>query len=265
MSEVINCYRLYCETEEQWKECWGVETPTKCPTDTAHTINAESVHISHAHTVSQVSIKPNYGDDATVIDGLAAAFSEGEWKRADLMLVEALAIQQVHVIYTGFKPGDYGRLSVTHPVNANGYSNPTTALDIDDTVVSVDPATAAVAAQACALEFWSEDDSELLEVRGIQSVNGNDITLVEGVSNAHSTSARLRVVMMCFSPRGAGGADHITSGFYAVGAQHMVFGSEAEATDPVSAGLQLAHRFKACATAGTREVAVSYRFRRPSA
>lgn len=215
--------------------------------------------------VNETHLLPTYGTDPTVIDGVACSFAAGVWARADYLMPETLSVQQVHVSFVGWKVGDYGRLTVIHPVNANGYSNPTADVDQGATVIPVpaDFAAYALGAPGVAVEFWSADDAVLVEIRGIASSNGVDaITLAEGTGHAHATGARLRLVVSCFAPVGSGGADHVLSGFRAVGSGQIMFGSESEATDPLPGGLLLGHRFHATEDAGVREVAVSYRFRR---
>ena len=214
----------------------------------------------------KVQVHPNYGDDATVIDGCSCEFTAGQWKHVEVLVVEALSIQSVHVSFVGFMTGDYGRLSMQHPVNANGYFSPTSSVDIGATVIPipVDAASVIGAGYGVAVEFWASDDSELKEIRGISSIDGNNLTISEPTAYAYSTSAILRLVVGCFAPIGGGGPNHITSGFHAVGDGQMVFGSENEATAPVPAGLLLSHRFKATSEVSTRKIAISYRFRRAS-
>lgn len=222
-----------------------------------------AVHDATPPAAAVIEVKPHYGDDSTVIDGISVQFTASQWARVEYDFVEDLSIQSVHVTYTNLQHGDYGRLSISHPVNENGYFSPTSVVSINDTTLSVDATAAATAAAAgIALEFWNNDDTELLEIRGIAGVNGTTITLAEAVTHNHSTSARIRLIVGCFSPIGGGGTDHIESGFRAVGNGNVRFGSENEATAPITAGLQLAHRFKASSAVATREIAVSYRFRR---
>jgi hypothetical protein len=39
----VNEYQIFCVTESTFKTTWGQEPPTSCPTDTAHTINENSI------------------------------------------------------------------------------------------------------------------------------------------------------------------------------------------------------------------------------
>jgi len=267
MSTVFR-YRLWCSTEEAHVYVWASEddpVPTTCPNDTDHTIDASKTAITEKVSENDVHVRPNYGDDDTVIGGVSVAFVADQWVRKDYGLVESLHIQNVHVTVKGWRAGDYGRLSVVHPVNQYGYSSPTSAVDAGATAIPVPADFAAVATQAVAVEFWSDDDSDLREIRGIASSNGTDtVTLAEAVAYAHTTSARMRLVMACFHQQGGGGSDHIDDGFTSVGDSHIPIGSQNEATNPVQAGLLLAHRFKGSSLVSDREVAVTYRFRRPS-
>jgi len=45
MSEKVNYYRFYCQTESLWKYSWGTSNPTVCPTNGAHTITSSSISV----------------------------------------------------------------------------------------------------------------------------------------------------------------------------------------------------------------------------
>jgi len=47
----INNYQLFCVSEQAIKNTYGIEEPTTCPTDTAHTIDTNSIRI--VHTISE--------------------------------------------------------------------------------------------------------------------------------------------------------------------------------------------------------------------
>ena len=42
MSKTVYYYKLYCETDSKWEYVWSETPPTQCPTNTAHTIDADS-------------------------------------------------------------------------------------------------------------------------------------------------------------------------------------------------------------------------------
>lgn len=50
-------YRIYCETEQLWKTTYGPEPPTTCPTNTAHTVNLDSVAITEKITHDKVIVE----------------------------------------------------------------------------------------------------------------------------------------------------------------------------------------------------------------
>ena len=69
---IVYQYRLWCETEQMHKYVWGIETPTQCPTDPAHTI-----------TESKTAIVQIVGDECpTAADGkrifIPDVFIEGD-------------------------------------------------------------------------------------------------------------------------------------------------------------------------------------------
>ena len=211
-----------------------------------------------------MKVQLHYGTDPTKIGSVAVSMAAGEWKKEDLRLGEALSIQQVIVSYVGLKAGDLGLLHVINPITPEGYSNPATQVEIDDTTVDFgDPTVAAYFGAGEKVEFWNADDSELVEVRTVASVEGTVVTLGEAATHQHLVTARLRSIVSCFCADVADDVDHVSSGFRAVGSACLPpFGSENEATDEIPAGLILGHRFKTCGTAGDREIAVSYRFRK---
>lgn len=55
MSLTIYEWRIYCTTENTWKYVWGPTAPTTCPTDTAHSVNLDS--ISDINVLSTQTVK----------------------------------------------------------------------------------------------------------------------------------------------------------------------------------------------------------------
>ncbi len=49
-------YKIYCETESKYVEGWGTTSPTACYTNTAHTVNPNSVQVLETVARSQVKI-----------------------------------------------------------------------------------------------------------------------------------------------------------------------------------------------------------------
>jgi hypothetical protein len=41
----VNQYKIWCTTDTKWEYVWGTTTPTTCPTNTAHTVDTNSVAI----------------------------------------------------------------------------------------------------------------------------------------------------------------------------------------------------------------------------
>jgi len=50
-------YRIYCNTEAQWKYVWGPTPPVACPTDTAHPVNPDSISIIDEVSTTELKIK----------------------------------------------------------------------------------------------------------------------------------------------------------------------------------------------------------------
>jgi hypothetical protein len=53
----LNYYRIYCETENQWKYNWSESEPTICPNISYHSVNSNSVSIEDTVSSSIVKIK----------------------------------------------------------------------------------------------------------------------------------------------------------------------------------------------------------------
>lgn len=50
-------YRIYCDTESAWKYIYGTDAPTTCPTNTAHTVDLDSVAIVQKISPDEVTVK----------------------------------------------------------------------------------------------------------------------------------------------------------------------------------------------------------------
>jgi hypothetical protein len=83
----INKYRFFCESENTYKTIWSDVDPTKCPDDTSHQINLDSITIINNITETDVRIKSKttnasyidnnvFVDGATRIDLLKTAFED---------------------------------------------------------------------------------------------------------------------------------------------------------------------------------------------
>lgn len=69
MSRSINNYRFYCRTESAFVYDWNTITPTKCPNDTTHTIDPNSISIIDSITSNSVNIiqsSPSINDNYRV-------------------------------------------------------------------------------------------------------------------------------------------------------------------------------------------------------
>lgn len=215
-----------------------------------------------------VAVVSNTGGMKSLLDGVYAQFSESSWARVDYIMPGSYHIQGLRVRWKNASTGDYGYLCVINPINGNGYVNPSVAVVATDT--TVDLGDAAVAANfdpangAVSMEFWSDDDSTLVECRGIASVSGTVVTLTDATTSAHTTSARIRCILDRFSP--IRGTDGISSGFHLLAGDGVEnIRSESNYTDLIPVGVILSARFKTTSGVGQREITINYRFREPEA
>lgn len=83
----VNKYRFYCESEAAYKTVWGEHPPTKCPDESTHTIDTESITIVNTVAENDVRVKSKttnasyidanvFVDGATKIDLLKTAFED---------------------------------------------------------------------------------------------------------------------------------------------------------------------------------------------
>lgn len=73
MTNNVSRYQIYCETEATWKYVWGQEPPTVCPTNTAHTVNPNSVAIVENISSTEVTVKqPTEG--YFIVEGIPLVF-----------------------------------------------------------------------------------------------------------------------------------------------------------------------------------------------
>ena len=215
---------------------------------------------SIAHTEIDLKI----GGPLTIVEGVAASFgaSGAECKRIPLVFPVVLNLQQVKINWKNAEIGDYGWLVLENPA---ADTSPQSALSVDDTQVTVGTGFGpyyAPANGAVYMEFWNDADDDIVEMREIDSVAGDVVTLKEGVGSAHSTSAKLRAIFQSFSlVRGTMKTD---GGFRMVDNGSQSFGYEHEATNPIPAGVSLSGRFRSTSTPVERKAAVNYKLRIPA-
>ncbi len=64
MSTVIK-YKIYCNTEQQFVDCYGVSHPTTCPNDTTHEVNPDSWQELESYAATAVTIQEEENLGAT--------------------------------------------------------------------------------------------------------------------------------------------------------------------------------------------------------
>lgn len=83
----VNKYRFYCESEAAYKTVWGESPPTKCPDESTHTIDEDSITIVNTVAENDVRVKSKttnasfidanvFVDGSTKIDLLKTAFED---------------------------------------------------------------------------------------------------------------------------------------------------------------------------------------------
>jgi hypothetical protein len=100
-------YRIYCDTEQEWKTWWLPDTspsPTACPTDTNHTTNVKSVSIEDESSTQEVKVEQisvPVGQEAllghTAIQSLPVTALPNEEKTVTWKLPIPAALSSYHV------------------------------------------------------------------------------------------------------------------------------------------------------------------------
>ncbi len=257
---ILYKWRVWCETEGAYVTTPGymVEAPTACPNNEGHTLTSDPDKIMKVGSTfdHEIVIKPITTGTKTLIDGAAVDFEADKTAKVDLTMPVDVHIQTVKVRWKSCFTGDHGWLTIIHP---SGTTPPAVAISIDDTTVTVPAGLGAVYAAAKYMEFWNDADDALVEMREIDSVAGDVVTLKTAVTHAHSLSATLRAVLDSYSP--PQGTDGISAGLQLIENGAEQIRSENEFTAKIAAGLIIGSRFLATSDVGTRKVSVNYRFR----
>jgi hypothetical protein len=212
-----------------------------------------------------VEINPRTGGSKMDIDGVAVSAAADEWNHADYLMPEDLHVQGVHAQWQNTHLGDYAWIVVLHPSSEGA---PAAEAASGQAVVDMGPALAPYydpAAGAKYMEFWDETGGTpvLKEVRKIASRSGDEITLDSNLAETHPVTETVRARFDGFSPvRGTHG---IEGGFCLLNAGEMLLRNEIGITNIIPANMLLCVRMKTTSTAGTRELAVSFIFRKPEA
>lgn len=224
----------------------------------------------------EVQVTAKIGGRATMTDGLSLSCAESAQAHADYTVPEEFHVQGVAMIRDGFHVPDYGLLRVIHPLSIaaapQAHAEAATDITVDNTTLAelggqarsilYDPANGAQH-----LEAWSADGTTLLEVRKIASVNTSTgvVTLASGVAytGGWPNAAILKVRYKSFVPvRGDLGFD---GGFRLVGGGQVLVENVVEITEPLTAGLFISASIITGSQTGTRQLAVNFVFRQPSA
>lgn len=217
---------------------------------------------------TKTKIDLTIGGMATVTDSVRFSGSASSWLVACYTMVEALHLQEAILTWKGAFFGDYGWMALMNPA---GDGSPDVALSAGNTVVDFGTGAEAVAGQydpaayetTPYMEFWDAAETTLVEMRPINSVSGTTVTLGEAVTNAHATTAKLKLVVQMYSPpRGDG---NLEQGLSLLGDGSIDINSENAVTELIPVGMTLCARVKTAADAGTREIAINFKFRRPEA
>lgn len=200
------------------------------------------------------------GGMKTDIDGVVLTAAAGEHKRADYAMPESLYLQGAQVQWRGCQLGDRGWIALIHPSSQGGLATDAAlgavTVDVGALAPYYDPLNG-----ARYIEFWSADESQIIEVAKIASVAGSVVTLVSALASAHPMTERIKARFDGFSPvRGGHGLD---GGMRVLNDYTMLLRNEAQVTAIIPAGMILSARFIASAAVATRELAVNFIFRKP--
>lgn len=278
----IRKYRYFCSTEAgevfEWREDVGGagDPPTSCRNDTGHSIDSASISVVEVRDVPQVEVTAKVGGRATLTDGMAVRCNESSQAHAGYLVPEDFHVQGSSIVWNGFFEGDYGAVSVVHPLSVAAapqvHAEGATQITVDNTLLAelgnaprsvlFDPTQGAQH-----LEAFSADGSTLLEVVKIASVDTGTgvVTLASGVVNSGGwpNGAILKARYKSFVPvRGPQGID---GGFRLVGSDDTLIENVVEITEPLPSGLQICMAVFTGSDVGLRQLALNWIFRQPQA
>lgn len=209
-----------------------------------------------------MEIEPVKGGMKSDVDCVILAATASQHKRADYSLGEDYHIQGLQFQWTSCQLGDYAWLVIIHPASQG---SPAAEATSGQATVDVGSSLAAYytpANGASYIEFWNAADDTIIEVRKIQSISGNVITLASNLSNTHPTTEKIKARFDGFSP--VRGADGISGGLTLLGSGREIIRNEVGVTAKISAGLIISVRLICTSAAGSRELGVNFLFRKPS-
>ena len=260
----VHHYKIYCETDAKWERWYLDESdpaPTTCPTDTAHTVTAESVSV--VEVVGPLNVKaeivPRGGQQDTMVDGMAIEANANAQGHGSFTMPDVMHMDSVVIAWKDFEFQDRGWLSLVHPAaQGNPAVDPATdQLDVGAMSPYFDPANGAQH-----VEFYSDDESTLLEVVGIASISGTVVTLSKATEEAYTTANHIKARFQSFNPvRGSHG---LSGGFRFLGTGMLMLGSQNEMTDPIPAGMMLCAGIDVGGGGSKRSFGVNFVFRKVS-
>lgn len=132
----VNKYQIYCITEATWKTVWAEEAPTVCPTDSAHTVNLDSVAIINTVNSLEVTVKQPT-DGYFIVEGYQFPFeacTPGEVQVANYSFDETILLWKTSFNVSESMLGDEFSIVINPDTVIGGI---TAMADIDDTVIHV--------------------------------------------------------------------------------------------------------------------------------
>lgn len=210
--------------------------------------------------ISKTEIDPVIGGMKSDVDYVILSATASQHKKADYSLGEDYHIQGLQFQWASCQLGDYAWLAVIHPASQG---SPAIEATSGQATVDVGASLAPYynpANGAAYIEFWNAADDTIIEVRKIQSISGNVITLASNLSNTHPTTEKIKARYDGFSP--VRGTDGISGGFALLGNGRELIRNEHGVTSEILAGLILSVRLICNSTAATRELAINFLFRK---
>ena len=220
---------------------------------------ADHDNVTIVHAPHEVIISNNIGGISAAFDGHNISATQNQIKHSDMVMQESLYLQGAHISYVECQLGDYAQLSMLNPY---GQSNPQSQVAQDETVVSIatnkgmfyDPLNTTYGSPNAKMEFYDNAGNFKFSIK-VDSVSGDDITLVSGVPEVVDTDWIVKCDIHQF---------HIgDSGFQLLGTNIFQYFQPNSFTDLIQAGLVFCVRlFTNNVDAGTRKIAMNYIFRK---
>jgi len=187
MSVTVYKYNVWCETEGKYVYVWGETEPTKCPNDTAHTIDTSKTSVDDIIEENVIQIKeentPTGGHYRS--KGVAFDAENGLTTYHDFSIPYPISLLSATIPTNDLNSGDITALDVAPDTLIGAI---TSSVSVGDTVINVQPSVIENVAIGRCLTLDDGTNSERHSIVAIDSDAGT-LTIDTGTTYAYSAAS----------------------------------------------------------------------------